>query len=108
MEGPTPISALIHAHFMYGHLMLWRDLLLFLPLFMLVSCIITRCYGGTYSYLCLYSCCYYGSSRYLSRSSLTSSFQALPLVIGAISWTGAATALLGATIAFAQRYINNV
>jgi NADH:ubiquinone oxidoreductase subunit 5 (subunit L)/multisubunit Na+/H+ antiporter MnhA subunit len=35
-------------------------------------------------------------------------FQALPLVIGAISWTGAATALLGATIAFAQRYINNV
>jgi NADH:ubiquinone oxidoreductase subunit 5 (subunit L)/multisubunit Na+/H+ antiporter MnhA subunit len=33
-------------------------------------------------------------------------FQALPLVMGVISWTGAATAVLGATIALAQRFIN--
>ncbi|KAH9530625.1 hypothetical protein CY35_20G013900, partial [Sphagnum magellanicum] len=32
-------------------------------------------------------------------------FQALPLVMGVISWTGATTALLGATIALAQRDI---
>jgi NADH:ubiquinone oxidoreductase subunit 5 (subunit L)/multisubunit Na+/H+ antiporter MnhA subunit len=32
-------------------------------------------------------------------------FQALPLAMGVISWTGGATALLGVTIALAQRYI---
>ncbi len=32
-------------------------------------------------------------------------FQAVPPVMGLISWTGAATALLGATITLAQRYI---
>jgi NAD(P)H-quinone oxidoreductase subunit 5 len=32
-------------------------------------------------------------------------FQALPLVMGVISWTGATTTLLGATITLVQRYI---
>jgi NAD(P)H-quinone oxidoreductase subunit 5 len=62
MEGPTPISAFIHAASMVaaGIFLVAR----LLPL-----------------------------------------FQALPLVMGVISWTGAATALLGATIALAQRFI---
>jgi NAD(P)H-quinone oxidoreductase subunit 5 len=62
MEGPTPISAFIHAASMVaaGIFLVAR----LLPL-----------------------------------------FQALPLVMAVISWTGAATALLGATIALAQRFI---
>ncbi|CAK9188842.1 unnamed protein product, partial [Sphagnum troendelagicum] len=62
MEGPTPISALIHAATMVA-----AGIFLVARLFPL--------------------------------------FQALPLVMGVISWTGAATALLGATIALAQRDI---
>jgi NADH:ubiquinone oxidoreductase subunit 5 (subunit L)/multisubunit Na+/H+ antiporter MnhA subunit len=62
MEGPTPISGLIHAATMVaaGIFLVAR----LLPL-----------------------------------------FQALPLAMGVISWTGGATALLGVTIALAQRYI---
>ncbi len=62
MEGPTPISALIHAATMVA------------------ACIFL-----------------------IAR--LFPLFQALPLVMGVISWTGATTALLGATIALAQRDI---
>nr|AND48367.1 subunit 5 of NADH-plastoquinone oxidoreductase [Eosphagnum rigescens] len=62
MEGPTPISALIHAATMVA-----AGIFLVARLFPL--------------------------------------FQALPLVMDVISWTGAATALLGATIALAQRDI---
>jgi len=63
MEGPTPISALIHAATMVE-----AGIFLVARLFPL--------------------------------------FQALPLEMGVISWTGSATTLLGATIALAQRYIN--
>ncbi len=35
---------------------------------------VTRSYGGTYSYFWPYPCCYYGSSRYFSCSSLITSF----------------------------------
>nr|AND48206.1 subunit 5 of NADH-plastoquinone oxidoreductase [Flatbergium novo-caledoniae] len=62
MEGPTPISALIHAATMVA-----AGIFLVARLFPL--------------------------------------FQALPFVMDVISWTGAATALLGATIALAQRDI---
>jgi NAD(P)H-quinone oxidoreductase subunit 5 len=62
MEGPIPISALIHAA-----TMVVANIFLVARLFPL--------------------------------------FQALPLVTGVISWTGATTALLGATIALAQKDI---
>jgi len=66
---------------------------------------VTQCFGGTYSYFCPYHATTMVATSIFLVVSLFPLFHFLPLIMGVISWIGVAMALLGATIALAQRDI---